>query len=326
MIDDGLDAARTSLDSQEYGEYVGGVIMRSVKAWEDAKPRTVQSQQRVLGMSDLGGCREFIRATIAGDPKDNDNRVSWPADIGTWVGDGVETAVTSHVSGASSQGRLTVTLPKTGIQVSGSTDIKFDRHTLVDLKTKDGTDTVRTEGPSLGNRVQLSGYLVAGIQAGELDEDAVGVLVYLDRSGRDVKPWTFTITAQEARGYLEAADDRLMDVAKALQTGEVATYLRDMPESWCFHTHCPFYTACWEGYQPTGALTDFEEADVALYDKGRAMKKEAENIIRDAKTRLYTDPDHKVEGVGKRFKIKWVERSDSSGYMYSTIDVREMNR
>jgi hypothetical protein len=316
----------TNEELQDFAQSIAQEIQGAVLDWDNSRARSQQSEARVLGMSDLGGCLEFIRATIAGDKKAPATRLKLAAVVGTALGDLVESAATKFLEGTVTQGRVTVTLPISGIKVSGSTDMRRSRKILVDLKTKDGTDTVRHEGPSLENIVQISGYLVGGNQQGDLDDDAVAVLVYIDRSGRDPQFYGYAITMDQAIGYLEMADARLEDVAKALQTGEVAGYLRDKPESWCYHVECPFYNQCWEGYEPTEELHPDEEEQVRLYDKGRAMAKAGANMQREAKTALYTDPDHNVQGTGRNFQIKWVPTASSSGTIYDKIDVRALRK
>ena len=313
----------TREELQDYGQQLGQEIVDAVIAWDNNRDRTKQAQARILGMSNLGGCREFIRATVAGDPKGETTRLNLPAIVGTALGDVVEKAAVAHIPGMVAQGKVRVTLPKSGITVEGSTDLRKDRKNVIDLKSKDGLDGVQYEGPGLDNLVQLSGYMVGLLQADEVDDDATGHLVYMDRSGRDRSFWTYSITMEEAHGYLAAADERLEEVAVALQTGEVASYLRDKPESWCFAVGCEFYKQCWDGYQPDGRLHPDEEKLVALYDAGRALAKQGANMQREAKAKLYTDPENNVQGVGRKLQIKWVPTASRNG-VYDKIDVREV--
>lgn len=315
----------TREELQEYGQKLGQEIRDAVITWDNNRARSQQSAARVLGMSNLGGCREYIRATVAGDAKELPTRLNLPAVAGTALGALVEEAATVHIPGMVAQGSVTVTLPKSGITVTGSTDLRKNRKNVIDLKTKDGLDGVRYEGPGLDNLVQLSGYMVGLLQAGEVDDDATGHLVYIDRSGRERDFWTYSITMEEAHTYLAAADERLEDVALALQTGEVASYLRDKPESWCFAVQCEFYKQCWEGYMPTERLHPDEEKAVKLYADGRDRAKEGVNMQREAKALLYTDADHNVQGVGQELEIKWVPTESRNG-IYDKIDVRKRTR
>lgn len=314
---------------QAYGAVIGKKIMAAVGAYQNKAPRTLQATMRQLGVSELGGCREFIRASVSGDKKDPPKEVNWPAYCGTAVGDFVEQAAKAEL-GADTQLEVTVTLPNSGIRVMGHTDIVDDD--LVDLKTRDGLEEVMRDGPKFKECVQVSGYLVALIEEGRLPETACAILVYLDRSGRTSDTWTFTINLRQARNYLLAADDRLADIAQAITTGVSQAHLRDEPESWCFHVKCPFYTACWDGYQPDAHITDPQLIRaIQNYDYGRAQAKAGESLMRSAKALLnphgdgndavegWTPPIIEEEGKLIPLSIKWTLKD---GYRAPSIDVR----
>lgn len=304
-------------DLQEFGQRLGAFIIQTVGQWQANSKRSQQSTMRVLGMSELGGCREYIRASVAGDPKDNSNEVKWPAAVGTWVGDGMETALLESLPGTRTQTRVTVTLPKTGISISGSIDAEILGARLIDFKSKNTVYEVRRRGPEFKEKVQISGYLLAQIAEGNLPPDATGHLVYIDRSGASKEAWVWSVDAEGAKGWIDAADERLEDVAQALATGSSQGGLRDMPESWCANVGCPFYTACWGEYVPTEVI-DHPMVMQALedYDFARALKKEAEALILNAKQSL-----DGVEGASDKFTISWKVREGEYG-LVKTIDVR----
>lgn len=322
---------------QEYGADVGRRIMAAVGRYQNNSPRTLQSTMRQLGMSEVGGCREYIRASVAGDKKDPPKDVSWPAFVGTAVGDFVEAAAKAEL-GAQTQTTVLVKL-KVGdqaIQVQGHTDIVDGD--LIDLKTRDGIEEVKRDGPKMKECIQVSGYLMALVGTGELGPDAVAILVYLDRSGRTSETWTFTIDQRQARDYLKHVEDRLADVATALASGVSQSYLRDEPESWCWHVKCPFYTACWpeEAYNATEKLTDPQIIQaIQNYDFGRVLKKRGDDLQRAAKALLNPSPEKQVTGVTppvevyengfnvkRRLSLKFTLRSGSFG---EAIDVRRLN-
>lgn len=312
------------------GWLIGEFVMQSVGKADAMRERSLQSEARHLGMSELGGCREYIRASVNGDPKEIGERTKWAAFVGTEVGDGVEASLKKVEPRIVTQQEVSVTLGN-GITIDGHTDAQFGRRRLIDLKTKDGTDDVRLspDGPDFKEKVQISGYLIGLIEKGLMDEDATAHLVYLDRSGRDPKAWVFSITAQEARGWLVAAEERLEEVAHALATGASQGPLRDMPESWCFRVQCPFYTACWGGeeYNPTNQVDPYYDEFLEMYDRGRAQKKAGENLIRNAKAELNPEPgndDLMISGMGERLRIKWTLKENQSGWVTPTIDVREI--
>lgn len=316
---------------QALGQDVGRWIMQTIGDWQTNTARSQQSTSRVLGMSELGGCREYIRASIAGDEKKFPNELKWAAFVGTAVGDVAEHAIAERESRVQTQRDVTVTLPS-GIQVGGHTDAILGPNLFIDFKTKDGTEEVSLapNGPDYKEKVQISGYFVGLVEEGVLTKDASAHLVYLDRSGRDSRSWVYSIDYPTAVGWLASADERLEDVAKALTTGEVAGHLRDMPESWCYNTGCPFYEACWgeEEYNPTAPLgTTYDEA-LRMYDEGRKLVKQGDNLQRAAKAQLNPEPgndDKLVVGRGSEFQIKWTLRpTGQQQIMRPAIDVRAL--
>lgn len=254
-----------ALTTDEIGTLIGEAIMEAVRQEQLESPR---SQQTALGMSQLGGCREYIRATIAGDPANVQDTIKWPAFVGTALGDHVE-QITQRRLGTILQDRVTLEMEIEGlgvIYISGSTDIRFPSTNftvngvivhlpdgaVVDLKSKAELDTVRRSGPSFKEKAQIAGYLVAAVQEGKLGVEATGHLVYIDRSGRDKTSHVWSTDYEQAQMILEAVASRLDDVAHALATGQRAT--RDEQPSWCKAVQCEFYAACWGGYAPTGAI------------------------------------------------------------------------
>lgn len=303
----------------DYGDRLGAWVSSIVALWQNESPRTQQSTMRVLGMSELGGCREYIRASVAGDPKGPSTRVKWAAALGTWIGDGLEQALVAKVKGARAQSVVTVHLPLTNITVTGHTDAILLRKRLIDFKTRDGIDDVMKEGAKFKELVQISGYLLAAVRAGELDKDATGHLIYVDRSGNTPHFWVVSVTYEEAQGYLHAADERLLEVARALATGYSQGYLRDEPESWCFHVECPFYATCWDGYTPADILDHPDhEAAAAKYDEARAEVKKWTSIQRNARKHFLPDGVDPVEGLTESFSVKWTMREDGG----TQIDLR----
>ena len=317
---------------QAHGQAIANEMAAALAAWDNGRARTQQSKARILGMSDLGGCREYIRATIAGEPRVIDDRLNLPAIIGTVGGDAIEAAAKTAIPGSTSQATITVTLPS-GRTVTGHSDFIRDRKNLVDLKSKDGVLDLQYEARSLENVIQVAGYHVGGVQQGLLDEDSIATLVFWDRAGNDKQFFGWSMTLAQSRAWLELADERLDEVAQALATGETpARWLQDKPESWCFHTKCEFYANCWAGYMPTDRLDPKAEPFVAQYERGRDMKKAGDEMQRKAKATLFPDYDHRVEGEGrtpdaggKVLSIKWTSKEGRRpGEFIDTIDVRRV--
>jgi hypothetical protein len=312
---------------QHEGQKLGVEIMEAIAEYDRRRPRSQQSEARVLGPSEVGHCREYVRATIAGDPKSPPTKVKWPAFIGTVLGDGIET-VLKEILGFGTQEKLTCTLPS-GIKVVGSSDGRRDRSLILDLKSKDGLVVIKNDGPSLKELIQLSVYLIGALQMGMVDETALASLVYYDRSGATKEMWVYTIDVTLAREFLEMADERLVDVQNALASGTSQGHLRDMPESWCYYVECPFYKACWpEGaYAPTNKIEhEMHVKAVMQYVQGRDMAKAGASMQRVAKTTLNPDPtdEHaRVSGVAPDGTVlKWTDYEGRGGEILQRIDVR----
>jgi hypothetical protein len=307
------------MDLQAFGQMLGDEVMNMVGRWQQNAPRTIQSTMRILGMSEMGGCREYIRATIAGDPKSPNDELKMPALMGTAVGDVIEEAVKEE-EGAVTQDTLVLTLPRSGIKITGHSDFRFPNR-LFDTKSKDGLETVMRDGPSFKERVQLAGYFLAAVQEGKMTEEGTAHLMYVDRSGRTNKSWVYSMSYETAVGLIEAVEERIDDVKLALATGQSQVH-RDEPESWCHAVKCPFFEACWKGYQPTGEITHPDHiAALRNYDAGRTLKKQAEDLIRSAKSALRPNDEKPVEGMSDEFSIKW-KLAERDGVQYDTIDVR----
>lgn len=287
-----------SAEVAEFGQALGDGIHQAMTDYQNNAARTQQSAARVLGMSDLGGCREYIRATVGGEPRDGTIALKWAAAVGTAVGDWVEQAIGAMFPDAVLQETVTLMHKVTDdltISVTGHLDARIGRSAIVDLKTKDGLTEVIREGASWENLVQVSGYLVGAHQMGLVDDDASAHLVYLDRSGSESVPHVISIPMERALLILEANAERLQDVAAALASGRTAP--RDKPESWCFNVGCPFYKLCWEGYEPSGVIEHPDELKaVREFVEARAAANEA-NALRLAKRAALKGIEGRTQGL-----------------------------
>lgn len=317
----------TPLEADAKGIAVRDSIVQSIIDARTNSARSQQSKQRVLGMSDLGGCREYIRATIAGEPKAEKVRLAWPAEVGTAVGDHVEKILAAD--GWDTQETVTVTLPKTGVVVTGHLDeVSVDFDCIVDNKTVNGLADVIRDGPSFKNKVQISGYLLAAIQAKRLTTDGTGHLVYFDRSGADPLPYVWSTTYENALLILEAAENRLLDVQHALAQGSREArdghLMTDEPESWCYAVQCPFYAACWAGYTPTGAIEHPRQiAAVQKYVEHRANAV-TENKLKDAAREDLQGVEGIVaSGPLEGTVVRWTISTTQTGRPTDRLDVRE---
>lgn len=315
---------------QVRGRAVAKKLMAATAYAQQNAPRSLQSEQRVLGMSELGGCREYIRASLAGDPKTDLEKIKWPAYVGTALGDKLENdlvGLPDELIRASNQGTVQVKLRRTGITVQGHYDLVVmdvlgdGVDDVIDFKSKDGTTDIRSTGPKFKELVQVSGYLIALVQQGVLEATAYGHLMYVDRSGREPEWFSYSVSYQEAVAYLDAAEDRIIEIAHAIDSGITQEFLRDEPESWCFNVGCPFYAGCWSGaeYNPTDPIEHPELLRAMdLYAEGRDLGVLAEEKKRTAKSILnpesaVADPETgdapgRVRGRSEKWILNWTDK------------------
>lgn len=306
----------TDIEARAQGMEFGEMVMAGITDWQQNAPRTRQSTDRVLGMSEMGGCREYIRATIAGDPKTDSGRVKWAAFLGTATGDFIENILKGM--GFDTQEDVSVTLERTGVTVKGHLDLR-GKNMVGDLKSKNGIEEVKRDGPSFKNKAQIAGYLMGLVQEGKIDEDGTGHLIYFDRSGGTNEIYTWSCTVEMARKILDAVEDRLVDVQNALASGLTQSYLRDEPESWCYAVDCPFYKACWDGYTPTGKIEHPRQLDAVQRLVAARAEEKAQKELREGARRDLAG----VEGVTPDgTTVRWIITETPSGGYSERLDVR----
>lgn len=267
-------------------------LLQALKDFETEKPR---NQQVRLGPSELGGCREYVRNVMVGTPQQDSD--VWPtaAVVGTLLGTHLED-VSSHYLGAVTEVAVTTTLPN-GLKVSGHADIVLvERNMVVDAKSKDKLHTVRREGASLENLVQVSIYTLGLVQAGVLDEGATASLIYVDRSGDQQELHEVVLTWEQILNYVDECIERLdyvLEVQDHVDNGEVeyARALRDKTPPFCYSPKvmCPFRDLCWKGsdWVPDEEITDEDTiATVAAYAASRDNVKAETHIKSELREKL----------------------------------------
>lgn len=205
--------------------------------------RSRQSKANVVGVSDVGGCREYVRRVVLDEePSQEVHTYDLAAFIGSAIGDHMEDAWIAAHSGVQwiKQAEVVVTLTVRGmvLNIPGHPDL-FSRTDLIDFKSVDGLGVVRRTGPTDQQRFQRALYYKALIDAGLVEPDGWVHNVYIDRSGADSTPvvWSAPYDPRE----VEEAIEWLSDVIYAVQMGEEAS--RDKPREWCYAC-CPFAPAC----------------------------------------------------------------------------------
>lgn len=263
-------------------------------ALNQSETRRPRNQQVTLGPSSLGGCREYIRATLADDPR-QEGRTDRGLDgamVGTILGEGLEVVMGNEL-GMRTQVPTSTYFEDLALTVAGSSDLVDENLNWVgDLKSVNGLAEVRRVGPSLKYLIQVSVYTLGLIQGGYLTEGATASLVYYDRSGSDKEFLVFTITWDEVLAYVAAAEQRLLDVFQALDAGspeEMRWALRDEEPGFCHFIGCPFRMNCWGGSEwvPSGTIESADGlAAVASYIEARTAGKDAEAWKKSAREGL----------------------------------------
>jgi len=270
-------------------------LLEAVITEERERPRTAQ---RAVGPSEVGGCRELLRAKIFEDGTGDAPEEHWPvaAHIGTVMGDELERIFGKRLS-AKTQQRITTVLEELGVSISGSSDVIFEgENLLIDLKSTGTMGSVFYEGPKLSYYIQIALYVWGAVQAGILKEGAEGRIVYYERSGDYQGFVAIVVTWEAILNFVELAQTRLTDVVvaqQALEAGdpEPARELRDYSPSFCFSTkvECPRRFACWGGsdWAPVEFITDPNHlTSVKRYLAGRSMESQGKAMREEARSEL----------------------------------------
>ena len=305
-------------------ELMRDMTVEAIDRSTNGSARSEQSRKRLLGVSDVGGCHEYVRRTITGEePSQTPHTYDLAAFTGTAVGDHIEDAFIAlrPDDGWVKQAEVSVRLEVHGWQLAipGHPDL-YNRKNLIDFKTRDGLGVVRRSGPTDQERFQRALYAAALMADGQMDEDAMLHNIYLDRSGQDTVPvvwseWYDWHTVMEAGEWLA-------DVLYAIENEEES--IRDKPRDWCWAA-CPFAPRC-RGDQDTdveGRITD------PLFVDALAVYRDSNDTIRAAQK----DKDSAasvllgVSGVIENYRVRTVEvgptvipEQQRSGYR--KLDVR----
>lgn len=315
----------------EREQAISDEIRATVTSAMTGSERSQQSQDKRLGISDLGTCRNKARLMIENVPFSDEQNNYQAAFNGTAIGDLIE----SHLP-YETQGEVRVTIPMRdgySLTLTGHPDIirRDDTGKVVavhDLKSKSGLSTIRKYGISKGNKFQVTAYGKALIDAGEADPDNLELaLIYVDRSGDDPQPhvvaWQWD---QEDWNEIVAWLD---DVVEALVTGQEAQ--KDMPRDAFCSNWCEFFTTCRAGdTDVTGLITQPEYVNAVeayleggrLEKQGRQLKKEASSFLQNATGNVRTS-----EGVKS---MRWVHVNASESYVkrpsYDRLSITKMKQ
>lgn len=308
---------------EEYAEELKLLI----RHYDASRPRSRQSAEHRLGVSDVGGCPQYAVLMIRQAPF-TDAPDPWAAVMGTAVHHVTEQARAFGDPDVITDAELTVTMPN-GVELTGHPDAIDQReNSITDDKSVDGVGVVRRAGPEDKQRWQVAMYAKGAVDAGLLEPDPLIRLVWLDRSGKDSDPvvWQKVGYDEEIVEATEWLDDVIYHVQHQLDADKTPSI------EWCAKA-CPFYTGCRleDGDLPN---TDTEITDdaairaVSVYLEGRDLKKEATSMMESAKAEL--DGHVGVADIdGHRIRVRWtsvntshVEAYERAGYR--KLDVREV--
>lgn len=286
-------------DIRELGE----LLAVSIKAYGEQDARSIQSADGIIGMSDLGFCRQKALLMMRGIPQSDSSNI-YAAQMGTaihaYYRKAMEEMFPEWIADAQ---RLVCTFPS-GVQVPGTPDLVVpDYNAIVDWKSTDGFQRLRTYGVSTSNRYQRFGYARAAIQAGLLDPSKpVWVCNYfIDRSARE-KDSLFLFEEYDD-SLANEIDEWISDVTYANVQGEDAS--RDIPSPVCAKI-CEFFTVCRGGlevHEGQEVLDDEETIQyVEMANTGKEMKQIGDAMYEEARANLVG-----VNGITPTHQVRWVE-------------------
>jgi hypothetical protein len=311
--------------NEKYEEIVFQSVTASLNEFMSASARTIQSDEGILGPSDIGFCRQKAALMIQGVPK-TDDPPKWAAAVGTSIHNYLEEAFKKAnpdwILGSIDQLEVTATLPS-GAAIGGHPDIVIPSlNMILDIKTVNGFEFVKREGTSLQHKYQRHLYAMGCLQAGILASDVpvwVGNLYY-DRSGKHPEP--IVLIEEMDPTLTDEIDSWIQDVIYAVKHNEDAS--RDVPVSVC-EKICSHFTACRGGMTVNDGgeqITDQSLISaIDMYVEAKSLSSQAAKMKDEAKARLYG-----INGSTDRWQVRWVEvqpgrieASERSGYMRMDI-------
>lgn len=280
--------------------------------------RSKQSTERILGPSDLGGCRAYLTHMLMDSPREARSTPPWAAFVGTWVGEGLEQAYVAAHPRSAKQVHVEVDLPS-GRHTAGTADVVDDElDGVLDFKSLDGNESMIDGEPPFKNLAQIMVYLLGCIQMGLLSENATWNLVYVDRSGAEPVPVVISGTLD--MDVIAQMEERISEAEYAAKFLEEPQ--RDTPIAIC-ESFCEFFKVCRGDAQPQGLIVETDVIKAAdQYLEGAALVKRGNRLRDEAKAVLKG-----AEGSTGRALVRWthVNSSDVPAYRrkgYDKIEVK----
>lgn len=281
-------------------------IYSSVMEFDQERPRTKQTKNFQVGMSELGFCSERVRRMLGGiTPELTDNL---PAFIGTAVGDYIEQAMMMKWPEALRQEEVTTTLVGDygKYNLMGHPDLVFPWG-IFDVKTTRGLEVVRRTGPSRQQQYQRHGYCLGAFQAGLFGDTPLEELkvanVWFDRAADE----------RLCHVQMEPYDQGIVDEAVRWLDEVIYNHLQGLdapkepPRNVC-EAVCGHFSTCRALDTDVQGLIADETALVAvdLYREGLALESAGKKMKDQAKGNLLG-----VEGSTGEFLLRWTWVNES---------------
>lgn len=281
----------------------------AIALFDRDSPRAQQSENFVVGMSELGFCSERTKRMLEGVTPDL--VYSLDAFIGTAIGDHVEQAFCAIHPDAIRQAEVETKLLGDGGRVytlPGHPDLLIPSEGLIiDGKTSHGLDLARRNGPSRQQQYQRHGYALGAWDGGffpDFDLSALRVAnVWFDRSGDDTEPHV----------HIEGFDQSILTEAAQWLDEVVYVYLnggdavKEPPRNVCEAT-CGHYRTCrMFDTDAEGLIMDPEQLSaIEMYQEGLSLERAGRTLKDQAKSVLYG-----VAGSTGEWIVRWVHVNES---------------
>jgi hypothetical protein len=290
----------------QLNEIIESDMSLALYEYMEGSARTKQSRNGILGPSDIGFCRQKA-VLVTRQVQPTDHPPNWSAAVGTSVHNYVEAALKrlhpDWLMGSVDDVYTLATLPS-GAEIGGHPDIVApDINAVLDIKTVNGFEWTRRNGPSQSHLFQRHIYALGLIQDGTLDSDREVLVgnIFLDRSGANPDPMVFVEPFDDS--LTGAVDAWIGDVIYAVKNGEDSA--RDIPAAVC-EKICEFFTVCRGGLEDNaseGVLVDPETvAAVNMYVDGRTKESTGKQMKKEAAERLAG-----ISGVTDKYQVRWVQ-------------------
>jgi hypothetical protein len=283
-------------------EELAAQVYQAILAYDREKPRSKQTEDFVVGVSELGFCSERTRRMLAGIVPEPTDTIA--AFIGTAIGDYIERAVVSQFPGNIIR-QAEVSCELDGDQgtytLTGHPDLLFDWGVL-DVKTTRGLEIVRRTGPSQQQQFQRHCYALGAHRQGLFGdlplEDVQVANVWFDRAGEDkachvqMEPFSPEQIARAA-AWLD-------EVVYAYARGGPA--MKEPPRTLC-ENYCGHFRDCrMLDTDVVGLLTDPKHlAAVEMYREGSELEKDGRLLKNQARANLFG-----VSGTTSTHALRWV--------------------